>query len=409
MLRIKLIILNVLRNGRRSVFSLLAIQFGVISLVIFSGFVVAMYEGMRENMIRSQLGHIQVYQQGFNQYGSIEPESYLIQPESLSALNQILADIEDIELVTERLNFTGLLTNQHGNSVSVVVEGISPDSEALLSSAIKLVKGSELFDEDIDGGLLGEGLSNSLNASIGDYLTLMTTNSEGGIDARDILVNGIISTGTREIDKRILRINIKHAQDLLYTQGVTRVVVLLKDTSNTEKIRKKIESKIIGSNLDLEVKSWSELADYYHEVVNLFNSMFKFVQLIVLFIVMLSISNTMVMAVMERTSEIGTIRAIGGTRSEVIKLFLSEALVIGIVGSLLGILLASVIAEAVTSAQLMMPTPPGSSETYPVRIFITSDILLLNAALGVVIAIVASIYPAIKASRMIIVKALRYA
>lgn len=390
-------------------FSLLAIQFGVISLVVFSGFVVAMYEGMRENMIRSQLGHIQIYQKGFSQYGTIEPDNYLIQPESLSAINQVLADIEGIELVTERLNFTGLLTNRHGNSLSVVVEGISPDSEALLSSAIKLLKGNELFDEDIDGGVLGMGLSQSLNADIGNYLTLMTTNSEGGIDARDILVNGIISTGTREIDKRILRINIKHAQDLLYTQGVTRVVVLLKHTNTTEKIRKQIESRINDSNLDLEVKSWSELADYYHEVVNLFNSMFKFVQLIVLFIVMLSISNTMVMAVMERTSEIGTIRAIGGRRSEVMQLFLAEALVIGIVGSLLGVLLASIIAEAITSAKLMMPTPPGSSETYPVRIFITSDILLLNAALGVIIAIVASIYPAIKASRMVIVKALRYA
>ena len=409
MLRLKLIFLNVLRNGRKSLFTILAIQFGVVSLIVFSGFVTAMYDGMRENMIRSQLGHIQIYQQGFNQYGNLEPEKYLIQPHELTALKQILAEFDEVELVTPRLNFTGLLTNQNGRSLSVVAEGISPDNEALLSSAVKLVKGQELFDEDREGALLGEGLANALNVSLGDYLTLLTTNAEGGIDARDVTVNGVISTGTRELDKRIIRVNIEHAQELLFTQGVTRLVVLLKDTHKTERVVDELDKKIKLANLNLELRSWEQLADYYHEVVNLFNGMFQFVQVIVVFIVMLSISNTMMMAVMERTSEIGTIRAIGGTRSEVIKLFLSEAIMIGVIGSLVGVLLAVFIAEAITAAKFMMPTPPGSSETYPIRIFITSPILIVNATLGILIALISSIYPSIKASRMIIVRALRYA
>lgn len=409
MLRLKLALLNVIRNGRRSFMSLLAIQFGVISLIIFGGFVSAMYEGMRENLIRSQLGHIQIYKEGFSQYGTHEPQEYLIEAESVDKISNLLKSFPEIELVTPRLNFTGQLANSSGRSLSVVVEGIDPDKESLLSSAVKLTRGEEFYAEDIDGALVGDGLFNALNIKIGEYLTLMTFTSDGGIDARDVIVSGTITTGSRELDSRLLRVNLSHAQDLMYTQGVTRLIVLLKDTKQTTAIMETLQAEFKQQGLLLELRSWSQLADYYHEVVNLFNGMFDFVKIIVLFIVMLSISNTMIMVVMERTPEIGTIRAIGGTRGEVIGLFVTEAFILGIIGSLLGVIFGILIAKGITSAGIMMPTPPGSSETYPIRIFVEYDLLFRNAIWGIGIAIVSSIYPAIKASRMVIINALRFA
>lgn len=408
MLKFKLALLNVLRNGRRSVITLLAIQFGVISLVLMGGYFASMFEGMRESSIRSQLGHIQIYQKGFNQFGTQEPENYLIDREVLDKVTQTVESLEQVELVTPRLNFTGLLSDG-GKSLAVVVEGINPDKEALLSSAVKLTKGEELFEDDTTGGLIGDGLFNSLNLNIGDNLTLMATTADGSFDARDVVATGAISTGSRELDSRFLRIHLQNAQDLMYTEGVTRIVVLLKNTEDTDAVMTQLKTQFEQQGLDLELRSWSDLADYYHEVVSLFTGIFNVVQVIVLAIVLLGIVNTMVMAVMERTPEIGTIRAIGGTRTEVMTLFITEAFILGLIGSVLGVIFAILLAKGITMGEFMMPTPPGSSQTYPIRIFTNAELLLKNGAFGLVIAVISSIYPAVKASRMLITQALRFA
>lgn len=408
MLRLKLALLNVLRNGRRSIITLLAIQFGVISLIIFGGFVASMYDGMRENIIRSQLGHLQVYAEGFNQYGNQEPENYLIDGVTVNKAMEIIEGIQGVEIVTPRLNFAGLLSNGQ-RSLAVVGEGIDPDKEALLSSAVQIKEGEDLFPDDESGGLLGEGLYQALNAAQGDYLTLMSNTADGAINAVDVIATGAISTGTREIDSRLLRINISHAQNLIYTEGVTRLVILLDDTKQTEAVYAELQKQFKAQGLALEMRTWSELAEYYHEVVNLFNGVFDFVRLIVIVIVALSISNTMMMAVMERTPEIGTIRAIGGTRNEIISLFMAEAFYLGVIGSITGVVFGILMAQGITQAEFMMPTPPGSSQTYPIRVFVESKVLWETAALGVVIAVISSIYPAFKASRMVINQALRFA
>ena len=105
--RYKIALLNVLRNRRRSILTLLAIQVAVVSLILFAGFVASMFDGMRENMIRSQLGHLQIYKSGFNQYGHIEPEKYLLPPEDVTKITRIVHTLPYVELMTPRLNFSG--------------------------------------------------------------------------------------------------------------------------------------------------------------------------------------------------------------------------------------------------------------------------------------------------------------
>ncbi len=408
MFRHKIALLNVLRNRRRSIITLMAIQVGVISLILFGGFVASMYDGMRENMIRSQLGHLQIYQQGFNQYGHLEPEKYLLTKDKMDQIIELVEGLPGVELVTPRLDLSGLVTN--GNqSIAVVGNGIDPDKEALLSSAITIVAGEDLFPEDAEGALVGQGLFNALNAKIGDYLTLMGSTADGAVNAVDIQIVGAINTGTRDVDNRLIRINLTHAQDLQFTDGTSRLVVLLSDTEQTDAIIEQLNVMFKNQGLALEIKSWSQLADYYHEVVNLFDGVFGFLKVIVLFIAALSIANTMMMAVMERTPEIGSIRALGATRHEVLMLFLTEACYLGLFGSLLGVVLGILVANGITMAGFMMPTPPGSSQSYPIRIFIEWAVIWQTALTGVVVAVLASIYPAFKASRLLINQAMRAA
>lgn len=406
--RYKIALLNVLRNRRRSLITLLSIQVGVVSLILFGGFVASMYEGMRENMIRSQLGHLQIYQAGFNQYGHIEPEKYLLTQAQVKRVSELVNGLSEVELLTPRLDFSGLVTNGK-QSVAVVGNGIDADKEALLSSAITLIEGEDLFVEDQDGALVGLGLYNALNAQIGDYLTVLASTADGAVNAVDVKIVGAINTGTREVDNRLLRINLSHAQDLQFTQGVSRLVVLLKNTDQTDEVIAKLEALFEREGLTLEMRSWSQLADYYHEVVNLFDGVFGFLKIIVLFIAALSIANTMMMAVMERTPEIGSIRALGATRHEVMMLFLTEASYLGIFGSAFGVVLGIVLANSLTLAEFMMPTPPGSSQSYPIRIFVEWNVIWQTALTGVLVAVLASIYPAFKASRLLINQAMRSA
>ena len=406
-LGIKIALLNVLRNSRRSLITLAAITFGCVSLIVFGGFVQSMYDGMRESMIRSQLGHIQVYAQGYNQFSKLAPEKYLISPETLEHVQTILENNDHTLITTPRLNFNGLLSDGK-QSLAIMGIGVDAENEALLSSAINIVAGEDLFPEDADGALIGQGLYESLNAKTGDYLTLLASTPDGAINAVDIRIVGVINTGTKALDDRLVRMNLKHAQDLMYTSDVTRLVVLIDDTLATESTQQHLKQAFASANLKLETKRWDQLADYYHQVVGLFDGVFGFVSIIVLIIVALSISNTMMMAVMERTRELGTIRAMGATPMQVVNLILMEATFLGLMGSTLGLGLGVGAAELITWAEWMMPTPPGSTQDYPIRVLVVDTILVQTYFLGVIIALISSIYPAIKAANLPVADALRF-
>ncbi|WHI47568.1 FtsX-like permease family protein [Microbulbifer sp. VAAF005] len=403
----KVALLNIMRNGRRSLITLAAIVFGCTSLIIFGGFVQSMYEGMRESMIRSQLGHIQIYAKGYNQFGKAEPEKYLIADGDLKKISELVENETDTLVVAPRLNFNGLLSDGK-QSIAITGIGIDAEKEVMLSSAIQIVQGDDLFPEDISAAHLGEDLFNALDVQIGDYLTLLASTQDGAINAVDVQVMGVITTGVKELDDRLLRVNLPLAQELLYTSDITRLVVLLEETELTSTSIATLASVFEQNNLNLEIKSWEELAGYYHQVVGLFNGVFGFITVIVLVIVALSISNTMLMAVMERTRELGTIRAMGGTPRQVVNLILLESVFLGLIGSLLGLLIGALAAKGITYAEWMMPRPPGSTQDYPIRVFVVPDILLKTFLLGFCISLVSSLYPAIKASRLPVVKALRF-
>lgn len=407
LLLLKIAFLNVLRNSRRTLITILAIVFGCVSLITFGGFVESMHDGLREGMIRSQLGHLQIYQKGFSRFGHVDPEKYMLSAETVKKILEIAEKQPGIEIVTSRLNFSGLLSNGK-TSIGVFGVGMDAEKEALMNSAVKILDGEDLFADDPEAALIGNGLAKSLDIKTGDWLTLLSSTEDGGMNAVDIQVKGIISTGIKELDDRLVRANLPHIQNLLYTAGLTRVVILLDKTKDTTVVKSNLEKAFKAANLDVEIKTWSDLASYYHKVVSMFNKVFGFIKIIVVIIVILGIANTMMMAVMERTSEIGTIRALGNTRSEILKLFLSEAIYLGIIGGVIGMLTGVLLAKGINAAGIMMPAPPGTTEGFPIRILLVKQLFIEAMLLGLMSSVVSSIYPAIKASRLKIVDALRY-
>src|SRR2546427_218643 len=189
---------------------------------------------------------------------------------------------------------------------------------------------------------------------------------------------------------------------------VQSVVLLLHATDNTAAVRESLERLIRNRGLDLEIKTWEDLALRYHQVRELFGRIFAVLTLIVSIMVVFGITNTMTMAIFERTREIGTVMALGTRRRGVVSMFVLEGFVLGVLGAVAGVVLGVALAKAISTVGIQLPPPPGSTRGFMVQIFVVPAVLAQAFQLSIVAATLASLYPAWRAARLDVVEALRH-
>ncbi len=318
-----------------------------------------------------------------------------------------IGSIDHVKSITDRLQFSGLLSNGE-NTVSFFGQGVDPEGERELSSWIKIEKGEMISGDDPYGAILSRGLAASIDAKVGDYLTILTSAGEGALNAIDIRVRGTFYSFAKEYDDRMLKIPLISAQKLLYLDAVQAMIVLLDKTENMDEVGKALSDLIEKEDLALETKTWSDLADYYRQVVKLYKRQFGVLKFIIGIIVVLSIINTMGMSIFERTREIGTVMAMGTKKNEVLSMFMLEGLVLGLLGGCLGVIFGMVLAKIISFIGIPMPPAPGSTVPYVAAIGIFPGVVIAAFLFSVGTAVVASFYPSFKASRLNISEALRY-
>jgi putative ABC transport system permease protein len=406
-LQLKLALRNVFRNRRRTLITLAAMAFGVAAIIVFGGFVHSIYWGVRESTIRSQIGHIQLYRAGYSEKGTIAPYDYLIA--DYPALRAELLKLPHVKAVTGRLGFSGLISTGD-TTTSFVGTGVQPESETDLSSMAVIVDGKELASRDPRGVTLGVGLARAFGVKPGDELTLLTTTRSGSINALALKVRGVWESGEKAYDDRFLRVGLPEVQRLIDLEGgeVQSVVLLLDGTEHTALVRAEIDRLIRERGLPLEVKTWDDLALRYHQVRELFGRIFAVLTVIVSILVVFGITNTMTMAIFERTREIGTIMALGTRGRGVVSMFVLEGVALGVLGGVAGLVLGVVLATGITALGLQLPPPPGSTRGFAVQIFIVPEVLGQAFRLSLVTAALASLYPAWRAARLNVVEALRH-
>ena len=396
---------NIFRNGRRTAITVFSIVVGFAAMACFGGFIEFSFEGLRENTIRTQLGHLQIYAQGYAEKRVSDPESVLIaDPEEVMAR---IAEIPGVAAVTPRLSFSGL--GSTGNAtVNVSVVGVDPEGEEEFSEFETLVAGRPLEPDDSEAGLIGEELRRGLGAEIGDWVTVLTSSFDGVINAIDFRVSGVVRTGSREYDSVFVKVPIGLAQRAKETGDVERIVVLLDHTDDLPAVQPRVAEILSTFDREFEVRRWDELAGFYDAVVSLYTGIFTVFAAIVGVVVMFSVANTMTMAVFERTGEIGALRAIGAPRSILIAMFLAEGVGVGLLGAGLGVAASWLIAGAVEMAGgIPMPPPPGMSQGFQAYLKLTGEVLRNAFAVTVAATLVSSVYPAFAASRIRIVEALQ--
>ena len=402
---IHLALRNLLRHRKRTSIALGTISFGVIALLLAGGFIAWIIWGMQENTIHSRLGHIQVTRPGYFQTGSADPFAYLLPEEVLERVK--LEAIPEVEAVSPRLAFTGLISHDDV-TIGFIGEGVDPEKDADLSNGLIVVAGEALDSGDPDGLFLGGGLARHLGVTLGDTVALLVTTASGGLNGVEGTVRGLFQSASKEFDDATLRLPLSMARQLLRTSGAHTWVLLLDQTEHTDDVLQKLQAQYPEATTRLQFTPWYALAEFYQKTVKLFSRQMDTVQLIIALIIILSISNILIMSVLERTGEIGTLMAVGLRRRKVLLLFVTEGLMLGIIGGLSGAAVGTALAIGLSAVGIPMPPPPGMETGYIGEIRVTWPLVADTFLLAVLTALLASVYPAWKASRMNIVDALRH-
>ena len=397
-----LAIRNILRQKFRTGMTLAAIIFGVVGLILAGGFVEDIFIQLGETIIHSQTGHIQVFKKEFLEKGIRYPERYLIDhPEDIA---RHFDGHPEVEAVMSRVYFSGLLNNGR-RDLPIIGEGVEPDKETKLGSLLKITEGQPLTDKDPDGILIGQGVAQSLAVKPGDALTLVTSSAGGAMNTHDFRVVGIFQSFSKEFDARAVRIPLNAGQDLLQTRGVNQVVVALHRTDDTDAVLKRASVELADSPYD--VRSWRTLSDFYDKSVQLYDTQFGVLRLIILLMVLLSVTNSVNMTVYERQGEFGTMQALGNRARDVVHLVVLESALVGLGGALAGVVLGVIAALIISAIGIPMPPPPNANVGYTAFIRVVPGTLAGAFLVGFVATVLASLFPAYKVSRLPVVDALR--
>ncbi|MEY3121912.1 MAG: hypothetical protein RI993_737 [Pseudomonadota bacterium] len=395
---------NLIRQKHRSFMALGAVAFGITALVIASGFIQWIFLDFRETSIRSQLGHIQIVRPGYFDAGKADPYAYLL-PDALSDFFARDFDDNQIQAIVPRLNFSGLISHEEA-TLSFIGEGVDPAEQQFFGDALQISSGGHLSADKPNQIIIGEGLARNLGVKVGNTIVLLVNTATGGINAVEATVGGLFTTVTKSYDDNALRLPIDTARELLRTQGVHRWIVLLNNTDQTDTVLSKLRAILPADQF--EIIPWYELADFYNKTIVLFTRQVQGIKIIIALIILLSISNTMSRSVMERTGEIGTAMALGIKKADILRQFLIEGALIGVIGGLIGLFVGMILAQIISSIGIPMPPPPGMARGYTGEILMTLPMAGEALLLAIFTTLVASVYPAWKASHMQIVDALRH-
>jgi len=387
--------------------TLLMVGGGVVGLLLAGGYFAFMTHGLRESTINDGLGHLQIFTADH-----FRRDEARVLDTGIENWQKVAANVSSaphVRGVAPRIEFYGMVSNGT-KAVGFMGSAVDPVAEKSLGFISRVDSGRDLDPKP--GGeveaLVGVGLAKSMNVKVGDGLTILAMTSDGALNGVDVQIVGIVNSGIAELDSRYVRITLPAAQRLLQSDRVTNLVVGLDKTENTDLAFNQIAPRLRGLPQQMELKKWIDLATYYKQVNNMFNGIFLFMGVIVFFMVLMSSVNTLLMSMLERTREIGTMLAMGTPRFWVVALFMLEATLMGVMGAVVGVAVGNAFGAILNASGLRMPPPPGYTEAILFKVLHLPGLMVGSSILVIFSLALASILPAIRASRLQIVEALAH-
>jgi putative ABC transport system permease protein len=393
--------LNTLRNRRRSAVTVGIAALGTAAILLAGGFALFTYQALAQASARTT-GHLIVAKP--EQFEREEDTPLQNGLDDVAAIRAKLLADRDVRHVLPRVEFSGLISNGDKSTV-MMAAGIDPDAEfAVKGPFLKVTAGDVLQSSEHGKVMLGAGLARSLKAEPGSSLTLLASTTEGALNALDVTVQGVFSTGIPDVDKRLVYTDVATAQKLIVTQRVSTLGVFLREMDATDPARRRIAAAVP----QLAVQTWIEQASFYRSVKDLYNRIFGALGLIIGVIVVFVVTNAMAMAIIERTREIGTLRALGTLPSQLLRTLALEGMVLGGVGAAAGALIAFAVSMLLYVVPVQMPPPPGSSRGYPLNVTVDAGMYAATVLAMVVLAMLASAWIARRTVHTLVVDALAH-
>ena len=399
---LKLAFRSLFRHKARTGLTLAVIIFGVVSLLLSGGFIEDVFIQLREATIHSRLGHLQVFKAGYTKTGRRDPYQYLLS--DTRSLVEELGTFPGVSDVMVRLNLSGLINNGRAD-LPIIGEGIEPERELRLGSVLSIISGRQLTPDDSYGIMVGKGVAKSLHLEPGDYVSLFANTPDGALNFLEFEVVGIFSTFARDYDNRAVRIPLAAAHELLNTTGVHSLVFSLDETAATDRVAHELKRRLPID--EFEVKTWYELADFYSKIEAQYRQQFGVLQIIILVMVLLSVTNSVNMAIYERTGEFGTLMALGDSQGDIFRQVIKENMLLGLLGASMGVAIGVALAWAISGIGIEMPPPPNSDVGYTAYIRLVPRMIGMAFGVGVIATVCAALLPAYRISRIPVAEALR--
>ncbi len=412
----KLALRGLMRNRRRSLVTLLAIAFGFSAIALFAGYTHNVYSGLARQSIHGELlGHLTLSKRGMRKEGKLDPERYLLTAVEVETVTKLLKDEPHVEMVSPRLALSGLVSNGRASTI-FIAEGIEPAAVVRLrqGALTEQEKKSGMFEnmrmrldpEHPEVASLSEGLVELLHLSVGGQAAVLVNTLTGQANALDITLGKSFNTGNAGTNDKFAFMSLVLARLLLDAEGrADRLTILLDDVNNTEMMRDRLLAKLNGAGLDVEIRTWQDLSDFYTQVHGMFDMIFGFIFSIVLTVVVMSVANSMGMTVVERTREIGTLRAIGLKRSGVVRLFTMESMLLTLIGCVTGLILTLGVRWGINVANISY-VPPNSPGRVPLLVDMDTGRTIFTFLLMGVVGTLAAYMPARRAAKKDIIDAL---
>jgi putative ABC transport system permease protein len=409
---LKIALRNLFRYKRRTLLTSLLITIGVLAVLLFSSITGAFKSLMVGQITDSMLGHIQVHKRGY--VASIDnlPLHMNLRPKEMETIEKVLDSLPEVEAYSPRIKFGGMFSNFE-ETTNVRLNGVDPEKEILAAPLLpKRMLQGEPGDTLLSPGeiLVPELLAKGMKVKPGDTVVIVATNRDGSVNAQTLIVSGILE-GISGPGGRDGYIHIKDARTILRIdkKEANEYALRLKNTDDLDKVHAELSATFAGEvnkegKPKYEIHTWEKLSPFYN-IARMIDVMTFFIKVMLIAIVLVSVMNVMIMAVFERIKEIGTIAAIGTRPGKILSLFLVEGLSLGILGSAIGTLLSLAAIFALKVNPLSFDF--GRQEGLILSPTLDVNEIIIASLLVILVSALASLQPAIKASRMEPVAAMR--
>jgi putative ABC transport system permease protein len=406
----RIAIRNLMRYRRRTILTSSLIAIGVIFVLVFGA-----ASGSFKNMIIGQitgsvLGDIEIHRKGY--VASIDnlPLTLNMGPQAAAKAEKAIQDIPEIDAYSPRIKFGGMFSN-FTETTNIRLNGVYPDKEmkTLPLLASRIIEG----EKNIKKGeiLVPELLARGMKVKVGDMVVVIATNKDGSVNGKQLRVGGVLESAQGP-GGRDGYVAIDDAMEILRMeeQDISELAIKLYDFNKLRLVDNKLNNALSNETNKqgkpiFEVHTWEALSPFYN-IVRMIDLMTLFIKIMLIAIVLVSIMNVMIMAVYERIREIGTIAAIGTLPGKILSMFVIEGFSLGIFGAVIGnaVGLAIILILRLVKITFSFGRQTDLVLTPSIQ---ASDILVVSLIV-VVVAVLGSLQPALKASRMEPIVALRH-